>query len=54
MDYLISLFEQAEYRVPALMRIIATSENFFAITPLDNEGEDSFWVSTNKRRSNDS
>jgi len=54
MDYLISLFEQAEYRVPALMRIIATSENFFAITPFENEGQDRLWVSTNKRGGIDS
>lgn len=51
MDYLISMFEQAEYRVPALMRIIATSENFFAIKLLEQEGGDSLWVSNNVRGS---
>lgn len=31
MDYLISQFEQAGYRVPGLMRTIALSDNFFAV-----------------------
>ena len=34
MDYLIATFKQNGYRVPALMRTIALSENFFAISPV--------------------
>jgi hypothetical protein len=33
MDYLIEVFATSEYRVPALMRAIALSDNFFAISP---------------------
>jgi hypothetical protein len=33
LDWLIAVFEDSDYRVPDLMRAIATSENFFAVQP---------------------
>ncbi len=39
MDYLIAAFAADGYRLPQLMRAIALSENFFAITPREAAGQ---------------
>ncbi len=44
MDYLIAMFEAHDFRVPELMRTIATSDNFFAVSPSVEHGDDTQWV----------
>lgn len=40
MDYLLAAFKEQGYRLPQLMRTIATSDNFFTIsTPVEQHGE---------------
>ncbi len=39
MDYLIAAFAEQGYRLPALMRTIALSDNFFAIAPVRDAGQ---------------
>jgi len=38
LDWLIDGFADGEYRIPALMRQIATSENFFTVSPSSEQG----------------
>ena len=40
MDYLVATFAEKGYRVPELMRAIALSRNFFAISPPADTGPD--------------
>ena len=44
MDYLIAKFEAHGFRVPELMRTIALSNNFFAVSPSVEHGDDTQWV----------
>lgn len=37
MDYLVNEFSASQYRIPKLMRVIALSDNFFAISAASNE-----------------
>ena len=44
MEYLIAMFEEHGFRVPELMRTIALSNNFFAVSPRIEYENGTQWV----------